>query len=148
MAEPGNARPWTEQTYEIYPRLDARDPVQREIMLGRLETQRGDLPITLLPQFCAWGRRRRTTPSAGCWLYGTPRARKRRQAQRRQAADGPCDALFHPRADGARRQQAGKVEQRYYGPTFLGIWDEVTPDSHAELCAGSINDISNHFRKR
>ncbi|WP_310466928.1 hypothetical protein [Sphingomonas sp.] len=145
--KPQNARPWTEQTYEIYPRLDARDPVQREIMLGRLETKRGDLPVTLLPQFCAMGAA--APDDAKRRLLALWHA-KGAEADARSVDKRPMDhvMLYFTLARMGLKQQAGKVEQRYYGPTFLGIWDEVTPDSHAELCAGSINDISNTFRKR
>ena len=142
-----NARPWTAETYEIYPRLDARDPVQREIMLGRLETTGGDLPITLLPQFCSMGAK-------------APEDAKRRllalwhaegaEADKRSVDKRPMDhvMLYFTLARMGLKAEAGKVEQRYYGPTFLGIWNEVTPETHAELCSGSINDISNLFRKR
>ena len=145
--QPANARPWTVETYEIYPRLEAGDPVQREIMLNRLETRMGDLQTTLLPQFCSMGA-------------NAPEDAKRRllalwhvkgsEAEKRSVDKRPMDhvMLYFTLARMGLKAEAGKVEQRYYGPTFLAIWDEVTPDTHAELCSGSGIDMSNHFSKR
>lgn len=45
------------------------------------------------------------------------------------------------------KEQAGEVQQRYYGPTFAAIWSQVTPDYPDDLCTGSVNDITNRFRK-
>ncbi len=46
------------------------------------------------------------------------------------------------------KSQAGKVEQRYFGPTFLAIWDEVTPKTHVDACSESAGEVSNYFRRR
>ena len=45
------------------------------------------------------------------------------------------------------KQQAGKIEQRYMGPTFAGIWNEVTPATPADICDLSTHDLSNRYRK-
>jgi hypothetical protein len=144
--EPANARPWTVETGEIYTRLDAGDAVQREILLNRLETQRGDLQTRLLPQFCSMGDK--APADAKRRLLALWQSRGRLAAER--GGDRPMDhvMLYFTLARMGLKQEAGKVEQRYYGPTFLGIWNEVTPDTHADLCSGSVNDISNHFRRR
>jgi hypothetical protein len=46
------------------------------------------------------------------------------------------------------KAQAGKVEQRYFGSTFLAIWDEVTPETHADACSASGGEVSNYFSRR
>ena len=74
---------------------------------------------------------------------------KGKEAAERSVDKRPMDhvMLYFTLARMGLKSEAGKVEQRYFGPTFLAIWNEVTPETHAELCSGSINDISNHFRK-
>ena len=143
---PGNARPWTVREDNIYERLDASHPVDREIMLNRLETERGDLKTGLLGQFCAMGSRapdevkKRLLAlwnARGIARPGYPEGRGREDVM-----------LYFTLARMGLKAAAGKVEQRYYGPTYLRIWEEVGPDTHADLCAGSINDLSNAFRRR
>ena len=46
------------------------------------------------------------------------------------------------------KEAAGKVVQQYYGPTFLAVWEQVTPETPADICADTENDIRNRFRKR
>lgn len=144
--KPENARPWTEQTYEVFARLDGNDPVEREIILHRLETKRGDLEGKLLTSFCRMGGsapedvKRRLLA-----LWHKRGADPRKSNGERSYDDVP---LYFTLARLGLKEQAGKVEQRYYGPTFLGIWEEVNPDFPDDLCAGSTNDISNRFKRR
>jgi hypothetical protein len=143
---PDNARPWTQSSREIYARLDGSDPVEREILLHRLETRSGDLQANLLSSFCRMGA-------------GAPDDAKRRLlalwANRAEVAakrngERPSDhvPLYFTLARMGLKEQAGPVEQRYYGPTFARIWTEVTPAFPGDLCTGSLNDISNRFRTR
>lgn len=144
--KPGIARPWTEQVGEIYARLDGDDPTEREILLHRLETRRGDLEGRLLASFCRMGSaapddvKRRLL---AIWQKGPGMRTTKGFARDRDEVP-----LYFTLARIGLKKPAGKVEQRYYGPTFAGIWNEVTPDFPDDLCSGSVNDISNRFRKR
>ena len=144
--KPQNVRPWTDETHQIYPRLDARDPVQREIMLGRLETKMGDMQTTLLPQFCKMGAN--APDDVKRRLLALWKAKGREAAERRGEWQEDHVVLYLTLARMGLKAEAGKVEQRYYGPTFLAIWNEVTPNSPETICSGSFIDVSNHFRKR
>lgn len=141
--QPQNSRPWTDSTDDIYTRLDVGDPVQREMVLHRLETRRGDVQTNLLNQFCSLGAK--APDDAKRRLLALWEAKGRESAERRDGR--PLDHLkfYLTLARMGLKAEAGKVEQRYMGSDFLDIWNEVTPDTHADLCSGSHHDISNHF---
>lgn len=143
---PANAREWTQQTGEIYARLDGSDPAEREILLQRLETRRGDLQAALLSSFCRMGAAAPEDAKQRLLALW----HKRAESAQRRGGDRPSDdvPLYFTLARMGLKAQAGRVEQRYYGPTFAGIWEEVTPDFPEDLCAGSLNGISNRFRRR
>lgn len=143
---PINARTWTKSSYEIYPRLDANDPVQADIMLRRLETERGDLQTKLLPQFCKMGTRAPDEVKERLLALWRQRGQSKSGAAEDRAQSDLI--LYVTLARMGLKEQAGKVEQRYFGPTFLGVWNEVTPDSAADICDSSVNDLSNRYRRR
>lgn len=128
---PENARPWTGQTGDIFARLNGSDPAEREILLHRLENKRGDLEAKLLPSFCRMGAsapddvKRRLL---ALW-------HQRGEATGRNNGERPSDhvSLYFTLARMGLKGEAGKVEQRYYGPTFAAIWEEVTPDFPDDL---------------
>lgn len=143
---PATVRPWTKQTGEIYTRLDIANPVARDIVLHRLETERGDLQTSLLAPFCRMGG-------------GAPDATKQRLLKIWRSRAPKGDKSDPQRANNdvklyftllrmSLKEEAGKVEQRYYGPTFLGIWNEVSPDTPDDICDLSIRDLSNRYRSR
>lgn len=143
--KPENARPWTLRSQDIYTRLHVEDPLQLEIILQRLEADRGDIKTNLLPPFCRLGE-------------DVPEQAKRRllalwQAKGREALEQgdkrPQDhvVLYLTLARMGLKEEAGKVEQHYYGPTFMSIWNDVTPETHLEACSGSANEVSNYFSK-
>ncbi len=146
MLQPGQAREWTQQTGGIYERLNGTVPVEAEILLDRLETRQGDLEAALLSSFCRMGA---ATPEDAkrrllrLWDKRAPSEGKPGHGRSRE--DVP---LYFTIARLGLKQQAGQVEQRYYGSTFAAIWAEVTPEFSDELCSGSVDDISNYFRKR
>lgn len=143
---PGNARPWTEQTNEIYARLDVADPAAREIVLNRLERQRGDLQISLLPPFCRMGLD--APKDVKQRLLALWRGRGEQVAGTTRDRSNLDTMLYVTLARMGLKSAAGKVEQRYYGPTFAAIWDQVTPESPVDICSDSLNDLGNRFRKR
>lgn len=143
---PTNARPWTSKTGEVYAKLDAAVPVERAILLDRLKANRSELETGLLPGFCRMGSA--APDDAKRALLEIWRARAPDPAKPK-AERGQSDAvLYFTLARLGLKDQAGQVVQRYYGPTFAGIWSEIEADSHAQLCDVSLNDLSNHFRKR
>ena len=131
---------------EIYARLDGSNPIERDILLQRLETRRGDLQANLLSSFCRMGAaapddaKRRLL---ALW-------RKRADVAAKRDGERPSDdvPLYFTLARMGLKEQAGPVEQRYPGPTFARIWTEVTPEFPDDLCTGSLNDIRNRFRTR
>jgi hypothetical protein len=142
--KPGAIREWTAESWQVFARLDVRDPVQRDIVLTKLEKPRGDLPGSLLTGFCKMGA---AAPQDGKdRLLAIWRARGAVTQER--GGDRGIDhiQLYLTLARMGMKQQAGKVEQRYFGPTFAGIWDEITPDSPADICDLSTNDLSNRYR--
>ncbi len=72
--KPENARKWTDSAYNIHTRLDVTDPIQREIVLGRLEAGRGNVQTNLLPQFCRLGADAPEDAKRGCSRCGKPKA--------------------------------------------------------------------------
>jgi hypothetical protein len=143
---PDNARAWTKSSSEIYPRLDAADPVQAEIMLERLETDRGELQTRLLPQFCRMGPR--APDGVKQRLLALWRQRGQPQSGRSEQRAQTDLILYVTLARMGLKKQAGKVEQRYYGPTFEGVWNEVTPDTPADICDSTVHDLSTRYRRR
>ncbi|MEO7366084.1 MAG: hypothetical protein ABIW03_07175, partial [Sphingomicrobium sp.] len=143
---PENARPWTTSENSIYERLDVSQPAQREIVLQRLEAKKGDLLTGLLPPFCRMGAE--APADVKQRLLALWRARGTIATERK--ADRPSDhvMLYLVLARMGLKEAAGKVEQRYYGPTFAAIWDQVTPETPADICADSLNDLTNRFRRR
>ena len=75
-------------------------------------------------------------------------ARGRRAAERKSRRDANETILYVTLLRMGLKEQAGKVEQRYYGPTFEGIWNEVTPNTPADICDATTNDLSNRYRRR
>lgn len=142
---PENARPWTAAEGTIYTRLDVRDPTQSGIVLNRLETSKGDLPVSLLPAFCRMGA---TAPQEvkqrllAVWRARAPKPDKRGKVDR----SSNDTILYLTLARMGLKQDAGKVEQRYYGSTFLEVWEKVTPDSPEAVCVGSSHALNNYFR--
>ena len=143
--KPGNARPWTLRSQEIYTRLDVEDPVQLEIVLQRLEAERGDIKTNLLPPFCRLGAG--APEEAKSRLLALWQSKGREALERRDERPQDHVVLYLTLARMGLKEQAGKVEQRYYGPTFLSIWESVTPSTHAEACSGSAHEVSNYFSK-
>ena len=111
-----------------------------------MENERGDFEGRLLSSFCQMGAaapddvKRRLL---AIWNRG-PGMRSGKVMDR----DRSQVPLYFTLARLGLKEQAGRVEQRYYGPTFAAIWDQVTQDFDEDLCSGSINDIDNRFRKR
>ena len=142
---PGAMRPWTDQTWQIFARLDVADPVQREIMLTKLEDPRGDIATNLLPAFCRMGAS--APQDAKNRLLAVWRARGAVAQERGGHRGYDHVQLYLALARMGLKQQAGKIEQRYMGPTFAGIWNEVTPATPADICDLSTHDLSNRYRK-
>ena len=139
---PQNARSWTKASTRIYQRLDATRPEEREILLQRMEAERNSLHLA--GSFCRMGAaapddaKRRLL---ALWhSVGTTMNRDERPPEHLP--------LYLALARMGLKSEAGKVEQRYYGPTFAGIWDEITPDTPADICELSENDLTNRFRRR
>lgn len=143
---PAQTRPWTKQTGEIYTRLDIADPVARDIVLHRLETERGDLQTSLLPPFCRMGRAAPDDTKQRLLAIWRSRAPKGDKSDRDRASNDV--KLYVTLLRMGLKDEAGEVEQRYYGPTFIGIWNEVSPDTADDICALSVNDLSNRYRGR
>lgn len=143
---PENARRWTQSAKSIYTRLDVADPDQREIVLHRLETEKGDLQTNLLPPFCRMGAA--APDEVKNRLLGVWKARGLDRSGAPQDRSQNDVLLYLTLARMGLKQAAGKVEQRYYGPTFLAIWDQVTPETPDDICADSLNDVTNRFRQR
>ena len=143
---PETAKEFSKSADRIYTRLNAAEPRQREIMLRRLEEPLGDLRSSLLPQFCRMGAA--APDDVKRRLLAIWQARGRRAAERKSHRDANETILYATLLRMGLKEQAGKVEQRYYGPTFEGIWNEVTPDTAADICDGNLNDLSNRYRRR
>lgn len=143
--DPAAARPWTAATDEIYARLDAAVPQERAILLHRLETQRGDLRMRLLPGFARMGSAAPAEVKAR--LLALWHARAPDPAKKGSKRDSDDTVLYFTLARMGLKAEAGEVVQRYYGPTYAAIWREVEADSHAELCDASSNELSNHFKR-
>ena len=143
--KPGALRPWTDQTWQAFALLDLADPVQRDIVLARLERPQG-YTTDLLPGFCRMGAA--MPQDAKDRLLGIWRARGK-LAEERGNYRPHEDVLFYLTLNRiGLKEQAGKVDQRYMGSTYLGIWDEITPDSPEDVCGMSVNDLNNRFRRR
>lgn len=142
---PGAMRPWTDESWQVFARLDAADPMQREIMLTRLERPLGDIATNLLPAFCRMGAS--APQDAKDRLLAVWRARGAVATERGGGRGYDHVQLYLTLARMGLKQQAGKVEQRYMGPTFAGIWNEVTPATPADICDLSTHDLSNRYRK-
>lgn len=146
--DPAAARPWTQKTGEIYARLDAAVPAERAILLDRLETQRSDLETKLLASFSRMGS---AAPAEvkerllELWRARAPDPAKPRARTERTQED---TVLYFTLARLGLKEQAGQVVQRYFGPTFTGIWLEVDADTHPDLRGLSSGELSNHFRRR
>ena len=143
---PENARAWSQSDNDIYIRLDVSDPVQREIVLHRLEAEKGDLKISLLPSFCRMGAAAPDDVKQRLLALWKARAVDR-SGKPKDRSDGDA-MLYLTLARMGLKEAAGKVEQRYYGPTFAGIWEEVTPETPEDICSASLNDIRNRYRRR
>lgn len=142
--KPGAMRQWTDDSREIFSRLDITDAVQRDIVLSRLERLRGDLSTSLLPAFCKMGVDAPHDTKER--LLGVWRARGARAAERKSHRGQDEVLLYLTLARMGLKEQAGKVEQRYYGPTFLAIWDQVTPNTPSDICDLSIDELRRHLR--
>ena len=44
------------------------------------------------------------------------------------------------------KAEAGKVDQKYHGSDFRGIWAEVTPETPADICDLDYHELSQRFR--
>lgn len=142
----GTMRPWTDDTWQIFSRLDISDPVQRDIVLIRLEKRQGDISTSLLPAFCRMGAG--APQDAKERLLAVWRARGAIVAQRGSDRGRDHVKLYLALVRMGLKEEAGKVEQRYMGPTFAGIWSEVTPNTPSDICDLSDNDLGNRFRRR
>jgi hypothetical protein len=143
--DPAAARPWTAATDEIYARLDAAVPEEREILLHRLETERGDLKTRLLPGFAKMGSAAPAEVKARLLALWHARAPDPAKKGAKRGSDDTV--LYFALARMGLKAQAGEVVQFYYGTTFASIWREVEADSHPELCGASSNELSNHFKR-
>lgn len=141
--QPGSMRPWTDQG-GAFSRLDVTDPVQREIVLTRLERPLGDIPGHLLPAFCRLGAA--APEDAKRRLLAVWHARGKVAAGRSGERGYDHVQLYLVLARMGLKAEAGKVEQRYMGKTFTGIWNEVSPDTPESICDLSVNDIGNRYR--
>ncbi len=137
---PSTAKPWTVASYQIYRRLDAVLPEEREILLQRMESREGNLELA--KKICRLGadapadaKRRLLT----LW---------RRLGEAAHGEDRPSEhvPLYFALARMGLKSEAGKVEQRYFGPTYAAIWDRITPETPAETCDMSSNDLNNWLR--
>jgi hypothetical protein len=143
--EPAAARPWARKNGRIYTRLDAAVPEEREILLHRLETGRGDLETSLLPGFARMGSAAPAEVKAR--LLALWHARAPDPARKGSHRSDNDAALYFALARMGLKAEAGEVAQHYYGQTFASIWREVEADSHAELCDASPRALDNHFGK-
>ncbi|MCM0000997.1 MAG: hypothetical protein NBV68_16595 [Erythrobacter sp.] len=143
--EPGTARPWTRNSDRIYPRLDAAVPAEREILLHRLETERGDLKSSLLPGFARMGTA--APPEVKARLLAIWHARAPDPASKGSHRSDFEAVLYFTLARMGLKGEAGEVVQRYWRDTYAAIWREVEADSHPELCDASPRTLDNHFRK-
>ena len=143
---PETAKEFSKTADRIYTRLDALEPRQREIMLSRLEEPLGDLRSSLLPQFCRMGVA--APDDVKGRLLAIWEIRGRRAIERKSHRKANETVLYVTLLRMGLKEQAGKVEQRYYGPTFEAIWNEVTPDTPADICDGNDNDLRNRYRRR
>ena len=143
--KPGAMRRWTDDSVEVFSRLNVADPVQRDIVLTRLEKPLGDISTSLLPAFCKMGGG--APQDAKERLLAVWHARGARAAERKSHRGQDEVPLYLTLARMGLKEQAGKVEQRYYGPTFLAIWETVTPDTPSDICDLSDHELRERFRK-
>jgi len=143
--KPGALREWTDQTWEAFALLDLADPVQRDIVLRRLERPQG-YTTELLPAFCRMGAA--APPDAKDRLLGIWRERAKLAEERGNHRPHEDVLLYLTLNRIGLKEQAGKVDQRHMRTTYLGIWNEITPASPADVCSMSVNDLSNRFRRR
>ncbi|WP_066527140.1 hypothetical protein [Erythrobacter sp. CCH5-A1] len=143
--DPATARPWARKTGRIYARLDAAVPEEREILLHRLETERGDLETALLPGFARMGSAAPDEVKAR--LLALWRARAPDPARKGSHRSDFETVLYFTLARMGLKQEAGEVVQRYWRDTYAAIWREVEADSHPELCDASPRALNSHFRK-
>lgn len=141
------ARPWTRDSYMAYSRLDVADRVQRDIVLDRLTLERRNFPAELLPPFCRMGANAPEDVKQrllALWQARVPDKTNKGWGTQRDRIDV---VLYLTLARMGLKQQAGKVEQQYYGPTFLDIWQHIAPASPDEVCVGNPHEIETYFRK-
>jgi len=143
--DPATARPWARKNGRIYTRLDAAVPVEREILLHRLETERGDLETVLLPGFARMGSAAPSEVKAR--LVALWHARAPDPARKGSHRSDLEAVLYFTLARMGLKQEAGEVVQRYWRDTYAAIWREVEADSHPELCDASPRALNSHFRK-
>lgn len=142
--DPAAARPWTRDIGRIYARLDAAVPEEREILLHRLETERGALETALLPGFARMGSAAPDEVKAR--LLALWHARAPDPARKGSHRSDNDAVLYFALARMGLKAEAGEVVQRYWRDTFAAIWREVEADSHPELCDASSRGLDNHFR--
>ena len=144
MMQPEAAKPWTTDAFMAYSRLDVTDPAQRDIVLDRLSANNHVIG-ELLPPFCRKG------------ASAPPEVKQRLLAIWRATSPTPGGAdpgrhdggdliLYLTLARMGVKQQAGKVEQRYMGQTYLDIWEQITPESPEEVCVGYSHELTTYFR--
>lgn len=137
---PSTAKPWTVASSLIYHRLDAARPEEREILLQRMESREGDLELA--KKVCR----------LGADAPGDARQRLlalwRRLGESKNRAERPSEhvPLYFALARLGLKGEAGQVEQRYFGTTYSAIWDRVGPETPAEICDLSRNDLQNWLR--
>lgn len=144
--KPGTMRPWTDESWQLFPRLDVTDPVQRNIVLTRLESPLGDIPTNLLPPFCRMGAA--APEDAKQRLLAVWRARGEVVKERASKRGRDHLRLYLTLARMGLKEQAGRVEQRYMGDTFAGIWNEVTAATPADICDLPEHELIRRFRKK
>ncbi|MEL7686550.1 hypothetical protein AAG592_03505 [Citromicrobium bathyomarinum] len=140
---PENARRWTEQVSKIYTRLDISDPSQRDTVLLRLESKRGDLASSLLPPFCRMGGE--APQDAKDRLFALWQRRGAEQAGKERVRKIGDVSLYATLLRMGLRAKLGPVEQHYLGSTFAGIWANVSPQTTADICGETSQGLKKRF---
>lgn len=147
LLAPATAREWITDTYMLYTRLDVADPTQRAYVLDRLDLEKRSFPAELLPPFCRMGAAAPDDAKQrllALWRKRTPDPTNKGWGTERDRIDA---VLYLTLARMGLKQQAGRVDQRFYREDFLDIWSHITPSSPADVCTGNPDEIRAYFRK-
>lgn len=141
--KPGALREWTDESWQAFALLDLGDPVQRNIVLTRLERP-GGYTTELLPGFCRMGAAAPDDAKERLLRIWKVRDKLGKGLDNRRSHEDVQLYLTLNRI--GLKTEAGKVDQRYMGNTFLGIWETITPGTPVDVCGMSVNDLNNRFR--